>query len=219
MDVGKAFSVDNGFIVDELNGGPFYTGGTASPIGIDAPTSTIYTRPTASGIQIWRKFDTGVNDWRQLSAIDLPFDPSTSSLISTTTQEAIVESTTLILGTSKAFILAKYNGNAITGRYLEFWAGISSDDAPIESTAPLKCLEIISRTTSATATATLGFYDIEPTTPVLLHTTTFSATKDVVEAGTSASPLFTLPALGQLAIKVDSGAILTPHLSFITQGG
>jgi len=73
MDVSKAFSVDNGFIIDEENGGPFITGGTASPIGLDLPTSTIYVRPTATGVETWKKYNTGVNDWREISAQDIPY--------------------------------------------------------------------------------------------------------------------------------------------------
>ena len=76
MDINKAYSVDNGVIIDEENGGPFYTGGTASPVGLDLPTQTFYVQPTAGGPILWRKFGVGVNDWRQLSAQDIPFDPS-----------------------------------------------------------------------------------------------------------------------------------------------
>lgn len=72
MNINKAFSVENGVIVDEPNGGPFFTGGTASPVGLDLPTQTIYVRPTANGPEIWRKFGAGTSDWRQLSAQDIP---------------------------------------------------------------------------------------------------------------------------------------------------
>lgn len=73
MDISKALEAEEGFLVED---GPFYTGGTASPIGLDLPTNTLYLQDTASGVLIFRKFGAGVNDWRQLSAQDVPFDVS-----------------------------------------------------------------------------------------------------------------------------------------------
>jgi hypothetical protein len=84
MDFNKAQSADNGFIVDEENGGPFYTGGTASPIGLDLPTLTFYLQSTAAGVLVWRKHGVGVNDWRQLSAQDIPFVDTGSTYKSAT---------------------------------------------------------------------------------------------------------------------------------------
>lgn len=81
IDANKAHEVTDGLIVnDENNGdlieGPFYTGGPSSPVGLDLPAKTFYVQNTASGTTIWKKFNTGVNDWRQLSAQDIPFDPT-----------------------------------------------------------------------------------------------------------------------------------------------
>lgn len=76
MDITKAFEVENGLSVEEENGGPFYTGGSSSPLGLDLPTRTIYVQNTSNGISIWKKFNTGVNDWRIISAQDVPFDVS-----------------------------------------------------------------------------------------------------------------------------------------------
>lgn len=77
----KAHESDGGYIVnDESNGdtieGPYYTGGPSSPIGLDLPTSTFYVQNTSQGNLIWKKIGAGVNDWRELSAQDIPFDPT-----------------------------------------------------------------------------------------------------------------------------------------------
>lgn len=74
MDVTKALEAEQGFLVEN---GPFYTGGTASPVGLDLPTGTFYLQTTGSGVLIFRKFGVNATDWRQLSAQDIPFDVST----------------------------------------------------------------------------------------------------------------------------------------------
>ena len=88
MNIDKAFEVDEGFLMTD---GPFYTGGVASPVGLNLPELTFYSQTTAAGVLIWRKFGAGVNDWRQLSAQDIPFDPTGSSLTSTETDTALKE--------------------------------------------------------------------------------------------------------------------------------
>jgi hypothetical protein len=70
IDRSKAQEVENGFLVEN---GPFYTGGSASPVGLDLPVDTFYLQTDPSGVLIWRKFGAGVNDWRRLSAQDVPF--------------------------------------------------------------------------------------------------------------------------------------------------
>lgn len=79
VDVNKAFEAFDGVTIVQQNSGnvtegPFITGDVSSPVGLDLPVNTIYFQNTSNGILIWRKFDTGVNDWRQLSAQDIPFD-------------------------------------------------------------------------------------------------------------------------------------------------
>jgi hypothetical protein len=93
MSYDKAFEVEHGFLIEN---GPFVTGGAASPIGLNYPTDTLYLQNTVNGVLLWMKFSTGVNDWRRISAKDIPFDPSTSSLVSTTTQTVIEELNTLL---------------------------------------------------------------------------------------------------------------------------
>ena len=91
MDIDKAYSVDNGLIIDEDTGGPFYTGGTASPVGLDLPEKTFYLQTVSGGVLLWRKYGVGVNDWRQLSAQDIPFDPAGLRLRATDLYDTIKE--------------------------------------------------------------------------------------------------------------------------------
>lgn len=60
MDINRAFESENGFLVED---GPYYTGGTTSPFGLDLPIETYYLEETDKGLFVWNKFGTGVNDW------------------------------------------------------------------------------------------------------------------------------------------------------------
>lgn len=77
MNINKADEVLHGLITnpDETTDGPFYTGGPSSPVGLDLPERTFYLQNISGGVLIWRKFGVGNNDWRQLSAEDLPYAP------------------------------------------------------------------------------------------------------------------------------------------------
>ncbi len=155
-------------------------------------------------------------------ALDVPFDgPNcTPPMLQENVQDAICYLNGLVEASSRAFTFASYNGKANAGRYLEFWNNISSDDAPVVVIGELKVLTIVIRTTAADATADIGWYDVSGGLPgVLLHTTSMVAQKEVIESGTSASPVFTLPPSGKLAIQVISGSINSPHLYFTGQGG
>jgi hypothetical protein len=71
-NLNRAYEVNNGIVINE--DGAYLTSGSSSPVGLDLPVRTIYLQLTASGLIYWRKFAAGVNDWRQLSAQDIPFD-------------------------------------------------------------------------------------------------------------------------------------------------
>lgn len=77
-DINKAFEVDFGIISspDGDTDGPFYTGGSASPVGLDLPERTIYTQNTATGCRIWQKFGAGTSDWRLYPSDAVSFDPT-----------------------------------------------------------------------------------------------------------------------------------------------
>jgi len=85
MDSTKAFSVDNGLIVDEENGGPFYTGGTASPVGQGLPANCVYSQTVAGGVILWQKYGAGDTsaDWRNYPAAGISYTPSASAYRST----------------------------------------------------------------------------------------------------------------------------------------
>lgn len=78
MDITKAQEVLYGYIAnpDEVTEGPFFTGGPSSPIGVNLPERSFYLQTIAGGVLLWKKFGTGVNDWRQISAQDIPYDPT-----------------------------------------------------------------------------------------------------------------------------------------------
>lgn len=152
---------------------------------------------------------------RTQSAFQVPFasEPERSNGYSSkTTQEAIEETLALAVANDRLTLLPFYGGNAGVGRYLEIYSGIDMSEAPFGIAVASKALFLKARTTAANATCTIGFYDITPVTPTLLYTLTMTAEKSKTESGTALVPIFTLPAGGQLAIKIDSGSINKPHL-------
>ena len=57
----RAQEVRDGILVED---GPFITGGPAEPTGLNLPKATIYIHTGADdGIEIWKKYGTGANDW------------------------------------------------------------------------------------------------------------------------------------------------------------
>ena len=152
-------------------------------------------------------------------ARSIPFDNSIAVLNNDPQdlQHAIEELRLEVKDSSRGFTFCQFNGNANTGRFLEFFSGIASSEAPIYTPTALEALTIVARTSAASATCTIGFYDVSPVTPVLLYTLTFTAQKQVVLDDPAG--LFTLPAMGSLAIKVDSGSISKPQLYLIVKGG
>jgi hypothetical protein len=145
-------------------------------------------------------------------AIEVPFDDTVAGLGADEVQTAIENVTALAANSSRGYVLAQYNGNANNGRFLDFFSGISSDDAPLYTDINLKIVTIVAATTGTDATCTIGFYN----DTTLLHTLTFNNEKRVIENGAT---VFTLPADGELKIKIDTGSIIKPHLYFIVQGG
>jgi hypothetical protein len=68
-NLSRAYELENGLKLGEE--GPYVTGGSSTPVGLDLPELTIYIQNIADGNIIWRKFGTGVNDWRKLSHQDV----------------------------------------------------------------------------------------------------------------------------------------------------
>lgn len=175
MDISKAHEADNGFLITD---GPFYTGGTASPIGLDLPTGTFYLQDTASGVLIYRKFGANVADWRQLSAQDVPFDvapviarsPDLTGL--TTTQEVGEALANRLFGSF--FGIGRFNNNFQSvsatyedafvvnisnprrGRYLLFWSyrqNNSKSNTDSQTQARFNDLALVTNTVLGNATS------------------------------------------------------------------
>lgn len=154
-------------------------------------------------------------------AVSVPFDGSGASpaFSSLNVQDGILEARDTAVGTSaKGFIFCAYVGNANVGRYLEFFNNIDSNSAPLLFVGATKVIRIVSATTATNATCTIGFYDLQSGSPVLLYTQTFTAVKRKNDIGSYATPVFTIPLDAQLAIKVDTGSILSPHIYFVIEG-
>lgn len=150
-------------------------------------------------------------------AKEIPIEDTGNLYTSVNVEDALQESISLAQGTSKGYLLYFYNGNANSGRYLEFFSGISSNDAPLYTDTNITITNIVSRTVGTSATCTIGFYDISAGLPgTLLHTTTFSNNKAVIE--TNQTGLFTVTSMGELAIKIDSGSIQKPHCYLVLRG-
>lgn len=63
VDINKAHEISEGL---QITDGPFITGGSASPVGLSLPQSTVYIQQTSMGIEFWKKFDAGNNDWAKI---------------------------------------------------------------------------------------------------------------------------------------------------------
>ena len=155
---------------------------------------------------------------RTLDSADTSFAATTTALVSTNTRDAIEESYTKAISSSKFFLLCAYGALASSGRYLEFYPAISSFDAPISVTGThIDVTALVIRTVAVTATTSIGFYDIRvPASPVLLYTATMTSQKQIVLKG---SVLFEVPANGKLAVKIISGTIYKPHIQIVGKGG
>lgn len=174
---------------------------------------------TNDGLNDLSKADSLIEQKYIEEALEIKFlnnDVRVNGLESVNVQDAIEEVYQAAQDSSRSYTFISYGGNANSGRYLELYNSIGMDEAPLYSPDPIEVITIVSRTTASDSTCTIGWYDIEPTTPVLLHTTTFNSDKQVVENG---GTQFTLPAGGQLAAKIDSGSINKPHVYFVVKGG
>ena len=160
---------------------------------------------------------------RTQSSFATPFESEperTNGFISKNAQEAIEEALALAISNDRFLVLSQYNGNANTGRYLEFYSGISTDDAPLVfGDNPSNMISVIASTTSISSTASIGFYDLNGGTPVLLYTLTMDGLKRKIDSGTPTTPLFVIPANALLAIKIDNNSIQKPHLQLVMSSG
>ena len=76
IDVSESFEASNGFTIIDTNPdnseGPFVTGGSSTPIGLDLPQRTLYIQQTSNGVDLWRKYGLAVNEWEIVTNNSLP---------------------------------------------------------------------------------------------------------------------------------------------------
>jgi hypothetical protein len=155
-------------------------------------------------------------------ALSIPFIPQRNpdylgnpgNNIATNVQDAIEAVAGAAALNYRAITLAAYNGNANSGRYLEFFNNIGSDTAPILLPEPAKLLTVVAATTATSATCDISFYNLNVSDTIVVYTLSLSDEKRKVATGTLASPLYSFPANALVAIKISSGSALSPHMYF-----
>lgn len=148
-------------------------------------------------------------------ALSTPFEPNrnpgfggvASGLQSTDVQNAIEEAKADAIANDLFLILPRYGGNANTGRYLEFYAGISSDIGPLYFSSSTNLLATVLQTTAATATCNMGVFDLNVSSVTPVYTVVMTAQKRVQYIG---SPLAVFAAGSLIALQITSGSINTP---------
>lgn len=154
-------------------------------------------------------------------ALSTPFEPNRnpqyggnvgpSGITSENVQDAIEEAKADALANDRFLVLGFYGGNANTGRYLEFFAGSASDVSPIFVAVTSRLLTVTFQTTSASATATLGFFDLNVSSVTPVYSLALVAGKRVSATGV---PLATFLPNALIAVSVTSGSLNTPTLQF-----
>lgn len=91
-EVNRALDSQFGFKVEN---GPFITGGTLSPVGLDCPVETLYYQTTSTGSVLWRKYGTGVNDWIRSRQSDFYQKASATAETSTTSTTVYLNKLTI----------------------------------------------------------------------------------------------------------------------------
>lgn len=158
---------------------------------------------------------------RTQTAFQTPFESEpdrSNGFSSKDVQTAIEEALALAISNDKFLVLSQYNGNGNTGRLLEFYSGIDSEDAPLVfGTGATNVISIICSTTGNSSNATLGFYNIavDPNFLTPLYTLSMNGLKTKKDIGTALLPLFVIPGNALLAIKVDSSSIQKPHMQMV----
>lgn len=156
---------------------------------------------------------------RTQQAIQTPFEPlrnpgfggGPSPFVSTDVQNAIEEALVQAVSNDRFLVLTEYNGNANVGRYLEFFSGINSEDAPLFNLNITKVIGIVCATTSVSSDASIGFFDLNVSDTVPLYTLTMDNLKRKIDSGSPSIPLFSIPTNGELGIRVTLNSINKPH--------
>ena len=156
---------------------------------------------------------------RTQSAIQTPFEPLRNPgfgglaqpFVSTDVQNAIEEGLSQAIANDKFLVLAHYGGNANVGRNLEFYPNDGSDVGPIFLTTASKIVSVTLQTTAATATCTVGIFNLTVSSVTPIYTVVMTAVKRVSYTSAPATPLAVAPAGALLSMRVTSGSINTPE--------
>lgn len=153
-------------------------------------------------------------------AQSVPFEPDRdpqyggntgpSGIQSTDVQSAIEEAKADALANDRFVLLTHYGGNASTGRYLEWYPQESGLSSPVYFSAAARLLNITCQTTAASATCTIGIFDINVSTIIPIYSFSMTAQKRVSFVGTPT--LASFPADALIAIRVTAGSINTPEM-------
>ena len=140
-------------------------------------------------------------------ASSVPFDNSSNGFLSTETQSAI-EETKFFAAAARYAISAGYNGNATSGRYLEWFTGVASNDAPF-IVPKHSLLQEISLSTGTATTVSVGVYQ----NGTLIETISLTSEKTASMSGISDM----LDTEDEISIKIISGSISKPVIFLFLQ--
>lgn len=145
----------------------------------------------------------------------IPFEPNRngSDILSEDVQAAIEEAKADALANDRYIILGFYGGNALTGRYLEFFPGFDSNEAPIFLPVASKLLTIVAAS-SSNSTGTISFYDLNVSSTNPVFSLSFNNEQRRAAVTTPSSPLYVFAPNAKVAIRVSSGTINKPHVYF-----
>ena len=142
----------------------------------------------------------------------IPFDAAAADAIAAginkdNVHEAIIQAKTQALSNDRYPILCHYNGNAITGRYLEIFPARPSSAAPLIVPENSNVTTLVFAC-EANSTGTIQIYNL--TTATVLHTITFTNESFKLVTG------LTLPVAAQnrISVRVNSGSLNKPYGAF-----
>lgn len=133
----------------------------------------------------------------------IPFDNTTNGFTSTEAQSAIEEAKNTASDASRGPTLCGFDGNAATGRWLEFYANNPSNGNPFIIAEPVELVAVsVSASTNSTGVITIFKNGVS------LQTISLSASRKNRIKGL----LHSLTDLDELSVQVTSGSITKPVL-------
>jgi len=181
-NIDKAFRVEFGLDIDGEVGVFWLTNDPSQAPGYEAPVGSLgLQKPLSGNGTIWVKYGAADTDWVDIST---PKD--------------------------RFLIIANYNGNAGSGKYLEFFGGQSSDTTPFTLTENSYIRTIIVNCTSS-STGTISVYKLPDLTNPVISISLSSQTFKRQDY----SQLFNDN--DQLALKVSSGSLTKPGVQILLQ--